>query len=293
MIGGRPPSRCLRQKDNASMPLPRADIHRGRRMLHRIYRAWHGFWLDDCVDRAGLLAYGTLFSLVPLVVVVFSLWNLVGFSLSHRAQVDRLILHSFVPEAGDTILRQVNHLAARGAELSIFGILGLSVTAILLIHSVERHFNAIWGVVPGRLWYRFLRYLVTLVVGPLSLVLVLPLLGPLQPVLAYLAHLPVIPDFLSDVLAFLVVTVMMTVFYKILPSAHTRWRDVLLGGVSAAILFEVTKVALAGYLQFSTFETLYGALGAFLIFLLWLYMAWASILFGAEMAAAAMMEDGH
>ncbi|MHB8266695.1 MAG: YihY/virulence factor BrkB family protein, partial [Acidithiobacillus ferrivorans] len=90
------------------------------------------------------------------------------------------------------------------------------------------------------------------------------------------------PPLLSHVLMLLVVTVMMAVLYKILPSAMTHWRDVFLGGVSAAILFEAAKIALAGYLRFSSFETIYGALGAFPVFLLWLYMAWAIVLFGAE-----------
>ncbi|WP_273699430.1 YhjD/YihY/BrkB family envelope integrity protein [Acidithiobacillus ferrooxidans] len=114
-------------------------------MFYRIFRAWHGFWNDDCIDRAGLLAYTTLFGLIPLAVLGFSLWNLVGFSLLHRAQVDDLVLRSFVPQTGGAILRQVNSIAARGAQMGLFGLLGLGITAILLLHAVERHFNAIWG----------------------------------------------------------------------------------------------------------------------------------------------------
>ncbi len=288
-----PPRQCFRQKDKVLEPVPKENANRWQRIVHRVYRAWHSFWLDDCTDRAGLLAYTTLFGLIPLAVLVFSLWNLVGFSLLHRAQVDHLILHSFVPRTGDAILRQVNRLAARGAQLGLFGVSGLGVTAIFLLHEVERHFNAIWGVTPTCLWCRVLRYVAMLVLGPLSFAFILPLLGPLQPLLAYLAYIPVLPPVLSHLLTLLVVTVMMSVLYKILPSAVTRWRDVFVGGVSAAILFEAAKIALAGYLRFSTFETIYGALGAFPIFLLWLYMAWAIVLFGAEMAVAAIVRDNH
>ncbi|MHB1633221.1 MAG: YihY/virulence factor BrkB family protein, partial [Acidithiobacillus sp.] len=79
-----PPRQCFRQKDKVLEPVPKENANRWQRIVHRVYRAWHSFWLDDCTDRAGLLAYTTLFGLIPLAVLVFSLWNLVGFSLLHR-----------------------------------------------------------------------------------------------------------------------------------------------------------------------------------------------------------------
>lgn len=286
MTAPKPPQQCFRRKTPKLLRSTPDKPGIWKKLFSRLYRAGHGFWSDDCTDRAGLLAYTTLFGLIPLVVLIFSLWNLIGFSLLHRAQVDQLILRSFIPQTGYTILNKINMLAERGGQLSWFGILGLGITAIFLLHAVERHFNAIWGVTPHCLGCRVLRYLLMLVVGPLAITLILPLMGPVQPLWAYLGHIPVMPSFLEPLLAFLIVTVMMTLLYKILPAATTRWRDVFLGGITTALLFEISKIGLAGYLRFSTFETLYGALGAFPIFLLWLYIAWASILFGAEMAAA-------
>lgn len=283
----KPGKQCFNRKGDAPRPRPAVHSNLFVRLGVRLYRAWHGFWKDDCIDRAGLLSYTTLFGLIPLAVLVFSMWNLVGFSVIHRTQVDRLILRSFVPETGYAILHEVNLLAAKGAQLGLLGIFGLAATAVFLLHAVERHLNAIWGVAPHCWWCRILRYLAMLVVAPLSVALLLPLLGPLQPLLLrYLANLPVIPPFFSHVLTFMVVTVMMLLLYKILPAASPRWRDALLGGITVGLLFELDKFGLSAYLRFSTFETIYGALGAFPVFLLWLYVAWASILFGAEMAEA-------
>lgn len=282
---------CFGKKEDGSRPQPPARKGFVLGFGFRWYRAWHGFWKDDCIDRAGLLSYTTLFGLIPLAVLVFSMWNLVGFSVMHRTQVDHLILRSFVPQTGYTILHEVNLLAAKGTQLGLLGIIGLSLTAVFLLHAVERHLNAIWGVAPHCWWCRVLRYLAMLVVAPLSVALLLPLLGPLQPLLKYLGHIPVLPPFFSHVLTFLVVTVMMLLLYKILPAAAPRWRDALLGGMTVALLFELDKFGLSAYLRFSTFETVYGALGAFPVFLLWLYVAWASILFGAEMAEAGVYSD--
>lgn len=282
----KPGQQCFNRKGNEPRPQAAAQASLLVRLGFRVYRAWQGFWKDDCIDRAGLLSYTTLFGLIPLAVLVFSMWNLVGFSVIHRAQVDQLILRSFVPQTGYAILREVNLLAAKGAQLGLVGVLGLSLTAVFLLHAVERHLNAIWGVQPHCWWCRILRYWAMLVVVPLSVALLLPLLGPLQPLLRLLGNIPVLPPFFSHLLTFLVVTVMMLLLYKILPASSPRWRDALLGGITVALLFELDKFGLSEYLRFSTFETVYGALGAFPVFLLWLYVAWASILFGAEMAEA-------
>ena len=73
--GKMPVRRCFRQKNQALHPVPAEQNGCWQRMFYRIFRAWHGFWNDDCIDRAGLLAYTTLFGLIPLAVLGFSLWN--------------------------------------------------------------------------------------------------------------------------------------------------------------------------------------------------------------------------
>ncbi len=76
---------CFGKKEDGPRPLPHARRGFVLRFGFRWYRAWHGFWKDDCIDRAGLLSYTTLFGLIPLAVLVFSMWNLVGFSVSGHA----------------------------------------------------------------------------------------------------------------------------------------------------------------------------------------------------------------
>ena len=248
--------------------------------------AWRRFYQDDCIDRAALLAYTTLLAIIPLAAVVLWLWNRVGFGPLDRAQLARYIFENFLPQTGNAILGQIDTLAARGAQLGIFGVLGLAATAVLLLHAVERHLNAIWRVHPRCWWCRFLRYIGILVLGPTVLAFVASLLLPLQPMLAQIVPIPTLPPLATVVLAFLVETLVLTAVYHGLPATRVRWRDAMAGGLSAAALFELSKIGFAWYLEFSTFQAIYGALGVFPVFLLWIYVAWASVLFGGEMAAS-------
>jgi membrane protein len=104
--------------------------------------------------------------------------------------------------------------------------------------------------------------------------------------LAQIVPIPTLPPLATIVLAFLVETMVLTAVYHGLPATRVRWRDAMAGGLSAAALFELSKIGFAWYLEFSTFQAIYGALGVFPVFLLWIYVAWASVLFGGEMAAS-------
>jgi len=276
----------LRRKAVARALRSRPGQASWQRLALRFARAGHGFWLDDCIDRASLLAYTTLLGVVPFAVVVFSLWNLVGFDDSLRNQLNELVLSNFMPSVGETVLGQIDRLAARGVQLGYFGVAGLAVTAILLIQAIERHLNAIWGVKPKCRWCRVLRYLLILVFGPLGLAASLVLLGPIGQVLRWFGPLPEALTGLTALIAFVVEAVLLSLVYLSLPAARVTLRDALLGGFAAALLLSSGKLLLSLYIRFSTFESLYGALAAFPIFLLWLFLAWCGVLYGAELAAA-------
>ena len=78
-----------------------------------------------------------------------------------------------------------------------------------------------------------------------------------------------------------------TLLYIVLPNTHVRWRDAAAGGLVAALLFEALKFGFGVYIRnFGAYETIYGALSALPVFLVWMYLSWAVILSGAIVAAA-------
>ncbi len=263
-------------------------VRRGcQAVRYRFAGAVRGFFQDGCVDRASLLAYTTLLALVPVVALMFSLWNAIGFGEDRRALLDHYILQSFVPRVGSTVLQYISVLGSRGDELGLFGACGLVFTEILLIHEVERHFNAIWGEKIRCQLCRPVRYLFLMVAGPAGMaLLMLLLLDPVQWAFAHLARLPRLPGYLDLVLAFFTQTAMLVLLYQILPAARVRLVDAFTGAVTAAVLLSLSRAVLAIYLHYSFTAVLYGTLGMVPVFLIWLYLVWLSVLFGAEMAAA-------
>ncbi len=259
----------------------------GYAFLLRIVQASRAFWRDDCIDRASLLAYTSLLALVPSLAVAFSLWSVVGLTDERRDMVDRFLFQSLMPQTAGAALHWLNLLAARGATLGWYGIGGLAITGLLLIHEIERHFNAIWQQPIACQWCRPLRYLLFLIVGPLALAVLILFLGPLYDWLHRFAKLPSFPAWAKDMVGFFVEMAMLLLVYRVLPAAQVRLRDAFWGALMATLLLSLAKVLLALYVQYSTTQTLYGALGLLPVFLLWLYMVWIAVLFGAEFAAAA------
>src|SRR5262249_51324105 len=75
-------------------------------------------------------------------------------------------------------------------------------------------------------------------------------------------------------------------FYRLMPTRYVRWQDAALGGLTAALFFEVVKRLFGLYLRYVPYQALYGALATLPIFLLWMYLAWVTALLGAEVTAA-------
>ncbi len=280
-------------KSGVSRWYPQPDSPGWKRILLRLLRAGWSFWHDDCVDRASLLAYTTLLAIVPLLAVVFSLWNMIGFAADKRPLVERIVFQSFVPQVGDTIIHWLNVLAARGASLGWFGLIGLIFTALLLIVQVERHFNAIWGMPKkNHFLHRLFRYIILILLAPIASAILLLSLGPVQHWLSRFGTLPVFPEQLNLLIAFLVEMLFFAFLYRVLPAANVYSGDAFAGAFSASVLLSLAKLLLTLYFQYSTTQTLYGALGLLPVFLLWLYLVWLSVLFGAEVAAARQVREG-
>jgi membrane protein len=175
--------------------------------------------------------------------------------------------------------------------LTALGIVWLAVTAIMLLSTIEAGFNAIWRVdSPRPLIKRLIAYWTTLTLGPLllgaglSLSKVIFAAGNLSS-LGIGSAVPL--GGLVRVLPFTFAAIGLSVFYLALPHRRVEWRHALLGGVIAALLFEGLKVLFGLYVsQAGTFESVYGSLSALPVFLIWMYLSWAVVLFGAAIAAA-------
>jgi membrane protein len=248
--------------------------------------AWRFFW-EDGFSRAAALAYTSLLSLVPLSVIAFGLLASFATSQEYIGRVREFIFKQFVPDDAfvNDVLMYVEDFSAAATQFNVTFVLFLVVTALLLINSVEYALNAIWQVFETRRWSeRIAIFSAILLVAP-------PLLlsgyyfydkyllngGTNRSGALTYAYRFILPYFF-DWLAFVGL-------YFLVPKAPVRFIPAAVGALVAAVLFNLAKIAFAVYLRdFATYSTLYKSIAAVPVSLVWLYLAWIILLFGAEIS---------
>jgi membrane protein len=245
---------------------------------------------DRCPQIAGSLAFTTLLALVPMFAVIVAMLSGTPFFHEVMVQLRRFLELNLVPEIADRISRSYLPEIARNARrLTTIGVIFLFVTAVAMMLTVDRSLNAIWRSKERRpFWVSVVAYVALLVVGPLLIVasvsittylLSLPERWSGLPAPAHSFALQAVPIAVSS-LAFFII-------YRLVPHGRTEWKAALVGGVVAGILFEVGKEGFAFYVAHApALSVAYGAFAALPLFLLWIYLSWLIVLFGAELAAA-------
>jgi membrane protein len=184
----------------------------------------------------------------------------------------------------------LNTFMANAGKATGAGIVGLAVTAILLIHTIQTAFDRIFGSTSGRTqWNRFPIYWALLTLGPI-------LFGVSFSISTYFFRMAGDADIygvstgvqiIGNILPFVLEAAGFALFYRLMPTRPVLNTDAIWGGLSAAFLFEVVKRLFGLYLHYApTYQALYGALAAIPIFMVWMYFAWVITLIGAEITAA-------
>ncbi len=254
------------------------------------------FARDDGLETAGLLSYTTLLSLVPLLSLVLAAVSAFPVFQRWSTEIQDFVFRNFVPTAGEVIQQNLAQFVQKASELTMAGVLFLLVTALVLMSNIEKHFNRIFRVQRQRsLQSRLLVYWSTLTLGPM-------LMGASFALSSYLFSLPLIHQTAEGLVGvnrllklapMLVAAMAFSLMYVIVPNRRVRWRNAIAGGVLAALLLEAAKSGFAIYVShFPTYNKIYGAVAAIPIFLLWMYLSWAVILFGANFSAA-LAEPRH
>lgn len=256
---------------------------------HLLRLVTNRFAEDRCVQVAGNLTFTTLLALVPLFTIAFALFTAFPVFEDWSNAFKIFLLTTLVPEMGGKVITvYMQQFADNAAKLTALGLVFLAVTAAALMLTIEKVFNVIWRARrPRSALQRLMIYWATLTIGPLligaSITLTswlvtqsLGLTGGPQDAQAF--FLRVVPVLLNAA-AF-------ASLYLVIPNRKVLLKDAVIGGVLAAIVFEVMKRGFGLYVQlFPTYALIYGTFATVPIFLLWIYLSWIVVLFGAVVVA--------
>ncbi len=252
------------------------------------------FMADKAMRLSAALAYYSIFSLAPLLIVAISIAGTIFGEKAARGAVEGELTGAIGQDAAATVQEMivgVNRGGKNGVMALVgFGILLLSASGVFA--QLKDAMNTVWKIRPrpGRgiltlVWDRLLSLTMVLVIGFLLLVSLL-LSALVTAAITWLGDLlpmhPFILVVLNSSVSLAVVTLLFAMIFKILPDAEIGWRDVWEGAFITACLFGFGKFLLAIYLARQSGSSAYGAAGALILVLSWVYYSANILLFGAE-----------
>ncbi len=264
-------------------------------------RSVEEFFADSCTQMAAAISYYVLFSLFPLLIFLVGVLGLfLQDSQLQRDIIDAVL--DFIPLSEDEgrgeVTEAVEGVAGVGSgALGLFGLVGMAWSGSNMFGIIRRSINTAYDLEYQRPLVQQKLLDLAMVAGMGAFFLVsIGATGFLRVVRQRSEDIPYLGDaaeqagFAWDVTSFLIPLALsflaFTFLYWVVPATKVRVRDVWLGALVAAFLFEVTKVGFSIYLEnFSNYDLVYGSLGAVAAFLFWVYLAANILLLGAEVAS--------
>ena len=244
------------------------------------------FMLLGHKTHAAALTYTTLFALVPLITVMYSVLSMIPSLQQGRGAIEEILLGNLVPSSAETLMGYLYQFSEQARQLTTIGIVLLMVTAFMMLRSIEDSFNKIWLLKKGRKGVSsFLLYWAVLSLGPL-------LLSAGLGVSSYIASLGLwqedwVPSswvlLLAIVVPYLTSFLAFTFIYWAVPNIKVPLKHAAIGGAVVALLFQIGQEVFAeASTFFPSYQLIYGAFAAVPLFLLWLFLSWSVILLGSE-----------
>lgn len=248
------------------------------------------FAQDRCTQTAASLTFTTLLSLVPLITIALTMFSAFPVFEEFSDQIKTYLLKNLMPEtAGVVITRYMQQFAESAARLTTVGIGFLVVTAMSMMLTIDRAFNVIWRVArPRPLVKRLIVYWAVLTLAPLLIGASLSLTSWLVGLsMGYAKNIPLFGIGALKILPVVFTTLAFALLFRLVPNRYVPRSHALIGALVAAVLFETMNRVFGYYVShFPTYKLVYGAFASVPIFLLWIYLSWLTILFGAEIAAS-------
>ena len=267
--------------------------------LPTLFKLSYQDWKEDKASRlSAALAYYTIFSLAPMLLILIAVtglfWSQDVVRSQVLSQIEGLVGAEGVAFVTD-LLTSANN-PARDVFATIIGIITLLLGALGVFNELHNALNTIWEVKEEKttgfvesikkvIFGRLLSFTMILGIGFLLLVS-LVISAALSAVQETIGNAIPISEILLQIVNLIisigVITVLFALIFKVLPDAEIAWRDVWFGACVTAIMFSLGKFLIGLYLGNSSVGSSFGAAGSLVLLLLWVYYSAQILLFGAE-----------
>lgn len=263
-------------------------------------------WLDEnAFSFAGSLAFYTLFSLAPTVIIAVTVIGVVMGEDAAQGQIVAQFQDVMGMEAASMIEQAVSQsrISESGFLPTVLGVGALLVGATTVFAQMQYSLNVIWGVtarpsLSGLLILMKQRLFSLMVVLSIGFVLLVSLLFGVALKLALNFSAEFVPsvELLFGVVEFILsltmITLLFATIFKVLPDVVLSWKDVMVGALLTACLFSLGRYGIAAYLAYTATASTYGAAGSVVLILLWVYYSSLILLFGAAFTKIHLLARG-
>ncbi len=237
---------------------------------------------DRAFLRASGLSYITFLAFIPFVMVTFLFTPNITVVKMKDAILD-FIFETFIPKSAEVLKDIFNEMLARRTSLDVIGIILLLVTSFFLFKSISHTFDKIMKAekMKKRSVFRDFERFIAAIVG--GFVVVAALL--------FVSSVPLISQVVKigifiKLIPYLGITLLIFALYEVVCTVHPKVTHALFGAVCTSLIWSILKAGFDWYIAtFTNVRSVYGTLGAFPIFMIWLYFNWLAILFGMEIVA--------
>lgn len=282
------------------------------RGLHPLHAAWEllrdttfEFINDNALSRGAALAYYTVFSLAPILLIAIAVAGLVfGRAAAEGAVVRELSgqMGKETAQALQSLLQGAFFHRGSGYLATIIGVITLLVTATGVFVEMQTSLNAIWKAEPAAFTTMQLvrtRLLSLALVAALAFLMVVSMLlgaalhAASNYVILITPQAQTVLNRLDLLLSFGFLSVIFAAIFKVLPDRWISWRDVAIGAVVTAVLFNIGKYGISVYVGSSAIASAYGSAGSLIVLLVWVYYSAQTFFLGAEFTKVYAIRRGR
>jgi membrane protein len=241
------------------------------------------FSADRCSENAAALTYMSLFAMVPLLTVLYTMASAIPTFQGLEEQVQTFLFQHLMPDTSSEVEAYINDFSRQAKNLTGPGIVFLVVTAVLMLRNIEKAFNMIWRARENRSPVSsFMLYWAVLSLAPVALGLALGISTYLTSFSHVLDEYDIlgIKALLLKITPLLLSTAAFTLLYIAVPNCRVPFKHTVIGGFVAALAFHAARALFTDLVVGSSYTFIYGAFAAVPLFLLWIYLSWNIVLMG-------------